>query len=246
MFPFRDHNPSTRKPVVTWALMALCITVYALTWRFEADPAALSRLYFDYALIPARLSNGENGAALVTSAFLHAGPLHLLGNMLFLWIFGDNMEDQMGHLPYLLFYLACAVAAGAMQVALAPESQVPMVGASGAIAGVMGGYLLMFPKARVDILLIFIVFIRSFPLPAWVVLVLWFALQLLSGLGAEAGTGGVAYWAHIGGFAAGLALTIPLWRRRGGVRFWARSFGHPPHPAARPVLRRTRIPRVRR
>lgn len=246
MFPFRDHNPTARTPVVTWALMAICILVFLATLGVENDPVTLSRLYYDYALIPARLTAGENGSALITSAFLHAGPLHLAGNMLFLWIYGDNMEDQMGHLPYLLFYLACAVAAGLLQVAIGPGSQVPMVGASGAIAGVMGGYLLLFPRARIDILLILIVIIRSFPLPAWLVLGLWFVLQIFSGVGADPDTGGVAHWAHIGGFIGGFVLTIPLWLRRGGPRFWSRTFGHPPHPEARPVNHRTRIPRVRR
>lgn len=246
MFPFRDHNPSSRTPYVTWAIMAICAVVFLLTWGYESDQQALSRLYYDYALIPARFTAGENMSAVFTSAFMHAGPMHIAGNMLFLWIYGDNMEDQMGHFGYALFYLASAVGAGLLQVAIAPGSQVPMVGASGAIAGVMGGYLLLFPKARIDILLILVVFIRSFALPAWIVLIGWFAMQALSGLGADPEAGGVAYAAHIGGFLAGLVLTVPLWMRRGGRRFWDKTLGRPPHPEAAPILRPSRVPNVRR
>lgn len=178
--------------------------------------------------------------------FLHAGWMHLAGNMLFLWIYGDNVEDEMGHLPYLGFYLASGIAAGLGQVLFEPLSFVPMVGASGAIAGVMGGYLLLFPKAKIDILIIFIVFFRIFPIPAWIILILWFAMQFIGGMGATPESGGVAYWAHAGGFLAGLALTLPLWLRRGGVRFWSRTDGHPPHPAATYPVVRSRVPKVRR
>ena len=166
------------------------------------------------------------------------------GNMLFLYIFGDNIEDEMGHGPYLGFYLLTGVAAALAQYVIAPFSGVPTVGASGAIAGVMGGYLLMFPKAKVDILIIFIVFFRIFPIPAWVMLMLWFGMQFIGGLGANPDAGGVAYWAHAGGFVAGLVFVIPLWLRRGGTVFWSRTHGHPPHPEAQYV--RSRIPKVRR
>lgn len=243
MFPIRDHNPSLRPPLVTWALMAANIAVFVAMLGVEADPRTAAQVYYDYALLPGRLSAGENPLALLTSAFMHAGFLHLAGNMLFLWIFGDNLEDQMGHGPYLAFYLACGVAAGLAQVAISPGSMVPMVGASGAISGVMGGYLLLFPRARVDLLLILIVFIRTFTLPAWVVLGLWFGLQVFAGLGADPEMGGVAYWAHAGGFVAGVVLTLPLWLRRGGRDFWSRTRGAPPHP---PLTRPTQVPRVRR
>lgn len=246
MFPFRDHNPSQNRPVVTWALIALNVLIFVITLPLEGDPQALGQLYDSYALVPARFSDGAGLHTLFTSAFLHAGVMHLGGNMLFLWIFGDNMEDQMGRLGFVVFYLACAAAAGLAQTLSAPGSPVPMVGASGAIAGVMGGYLLMFPKARVDILVILIVIIRTFPLPAWVVLGLWFGAQLLFGMTTPTDAGGVAYWAHAGGFVAGLALTVPLWRARGGTTFWQRARFAPPHPEARPVTRRTRIPAVKR
>ena len=128
----------------------------------------------------------------------------------------------------------------------APYSPVPTVGASGAIAGVMGGYLLMFPKARVDVLLFFVFIIRIIPVPAWIMLCLWFGLQLFSSIGADPMAGGVAYWAHVGGFVIGLALTIPLWLRLGGPQYWTRTEGHPPHPEAKYQLSRSRVPSVRR
>ena len=140
--------------------------------------------------------------------FLHAGWMHLGGNMLFLWIFGDNLEEEMGHLGFLIFYLACGAAAGLAQALPDPGALTPMVGASGAIAGVMGGYLLLFPKARVDVLFIFIIFFRIFAIPAWIVLGIWLALQIFSGVATPTDAGGVAYWAHVGGFVAGLVRGV--------------------------------------
>jgi membrane associated rhomboid family serine protease len=176
--------------------------------------------------------------------FLHAGWMHLLGNMLFLWIYGDNLEDEMGHGGFLLFYLLSGRAAATAQIAMDPFSPIPMVGASGAIAGVMGGYLLLFPKARVDVLFIFVIFFRIFAIPAWSVLGIWFALQIFSGMSMPVDGGGVAYWAHAGGFAGGLLLALPALLRRGGKAYWQRTEGHPPHPAAEYKLSRSSIPRV--
>ena len=244
MFPLRDHNPSERTPFVTYALIAANIGIFVAYWPLFADPRALSAFYADWALVPAWALERPSG--FVTSMFLHGGLMHLGGNMLFLWIFGDNLEDEMGHLGFLGFYLASGVGAGLLQVATEPASLVPMVGASGAIAGVMGGYLLLFPRARVDILIILIVIFRIVPVPAWIMLGLWFAIQLFSGLGAAPGTGGVAYWAHAGGFVVGLALAVPLWLRLGGTGFWNRTEGHPPHPDAQYRIERTRVPSVRR
>ncbi|UWR38686.1 rhomboid family intramembrane serine protease [Sulfitobacter sp. W074] len=246
MFPIRDHNPSGRTPYVTYALMAVNIGVFLSSLSLMADERALAEFYYTYALLPARLSHGEGYFGLITSQFLHGGWMHLAGNMLFLWIFGDNVEDEMGHGRYLLFYLACGIAAGLGQVVTEPLSWVPMVGASGAIAGVMGGYLLLFPRAKVDILVILIVFFRIFAIPAWIMLGLWFGMQFIGGIGATPGTGGVAYWAHAGGFIAGLVLTLPLWLRRGGFAFWRQTDGHPPHAAADYNLSESRIPKVRR
>lgn len=244
MFPIRDHNPSGRTPYVTYALMALNIGVF-LSY-LGLDDRALAFFYWDYALIPARVSAGEGVTGLVTSMFLHGGFMHIAGNMLFLFIFGDNIEDELGHLPYLGFYLVSGLAASGLQWLSAPQSMVPVVGASGAIAGVMGGYLLLFPRAKVDILLIFIVFFKVIPLPAWLMLGLWFGLQLFGGFGTPGDAGGVAYWAHAGGFIAGIVLLTPLWLRRGGPRFWARTQGHPPHPDARYTLSRSSVPRAGR
>ncbi len=244
MFPIRDHNPSGRTPYVTYGLMAANILIFLSYAGMMSDARAINAFYIEWAFIPARISAGEGYYTLVSSMFLHGGWMHLAGNMLFLFIFGDNIEDEMGHGPYLGFYLLSGVAAALAQYVVAPFSGVPTVGASGAIAGVMGGYLLLFPKAKVDILIIFIVFFRIFPIPAWVMLMLWFGMQFVGGLGANPDAGGVAYWAHAGGFIAGLVFAIPLWLRRGGTAFWSRTHGHPPHPEAQYV--RSRIPKVRR
>ena len=152
----------------------------------------------------------------------------------------------MGHGGYLLFYLACGLLSALAHVISAPYSPVPTVGASGAIAGVMGGYLLLYPKAKVDILIIFIVFFRIFPIPAWIMLGLWLGMQFIGGVGADPTVGGVAYWAHAGGFIVGMVLTIPLWLRLGGPRFWTTTDGHPPHPQATYPTSASRIPKVKR
>ncbi|MGD9862955.1 MAG: rhomboid family intramembrane serine protease [Pseudodonghicola sp.] len=245
MLPIRDHNPSGRTPFVVYALMAINIGVF-LTYAGLPERQLLQQIYVPYALIPARLGYGEGFATLITSTFLHGGVLHLAGNMLFLWIFGDNLEDEMGHVGFLLFYLACAVGAGLIHVLASPGSMVPTVGASGAIAGVMGGYLLLYPKARVDILIILVIFFRIIAIPAWLMLGLWLGMQLLGGFNADPNAGGVAYWAHAGGFVVGMILTLPVWLRRGGTGFWNRNQGLPPHPQARYKLSPSRIPRVPR
>lgn len=246
MFPIRDHNPSGRTPYVTWALMAINIAVFLLSWPALPDDVAAFYFFTDWGVVPEQISAGRELHTLVTSMFLHAGWMHLAGNMLFLWIFGDNMEDAFGHLRFLGFYLLSGLAAAAVQVAADVDSWIPMVGASGAIAGVLGGYLLLYPKARVDVLLIFIIFFRIIPVPAWIVLGLWFAIQIIGGLDAPVDEGGVAFWAHAGGFVAGLVLALPWWLRQGGAEFWRRNHGEPPHPEAQYTLSRTRIPSVRR
>ncbi|MEL6806968.1 MAG: rhomboid family intramembrane serine protease [Pseudomonadota bacterium] len=244
MFPIRDHNPSGRIPYVTYMLMAANIGIFLSYVALFNDPRAINGFFFAYAAIPARITAGDGFATLISSMFLHGGWMHLIGNMLFLWIFGDNVEDEMGHVPFLIFYLIAGIAAGLIQVMSAPASDIPTVGASGAIAGVMGSYLLLFPKARVDILLILIIFIRIFPIPAWIMLAVWFGMQFVGGIGADVSAGGVAYWAHAGGFVTGLMLTLPLWLKRGGPAYWRRTHGHPPHPEA--VYASSRIPKVRR
>ncbi|MEM9754945.1 MAG: rhomboid family intramembrane serine protease [Pseudomonadota bacterium] len=245
MFPIRDHNASMRVPFVTWALIAANVVIFLLYFpQLSARPAALFEFYDTWALRPMDVSNGEDLHTLVTSMFLHGGWLHLAGNMLFLWIFGDNIEDLLGHVGYLLFYLASGVAAAAGQWIADPNSTIPVVGASGAIAGVMGAYLLMFPRARVDILVFLLFFIRVFTIPAWVVLGLWFALQIVSAFATDPNMGGVAYWAHAIGFIAGFLLIIPLWLARGGPDWWASHGGHPPHGAVRYRSGVAGVPRV--
>jgi membrane associated rhomboid family serine protease len=246
MFPIRDHNPSGRTPFITYALMIANIAIFLSYVPILTDARALYAFYNAYALIPAQIGEGQGYTGLFTSQFLHGGWLHLAGNMLFLWIFGDNVEDEMGHIPYLIFYLVCGLAAGLTQFAFEPTSRVPMVGASGAIAGVMGAYLLLYPRAKVDILIIFIVFFRIIPIPAWIMLALWFALQFLGGIASDVGNGGTAYWAHAGGFIAGLGLIVPFWLRQGGFQFWKRNDGHPPHPSASYEAIESRIPRIKR
>lgn len=244
MFPIRDHNPSQRTPFVTYALIAANALVFLYQWIFASAEPAASEFYYTWALFPAAVTAGGDYHGLLTSMFLHAGVMHILGNMLFLWIFGDNLEDQMGHRPYLIFYLGCGLTAGLAQVAVDPSSTIPTVGASGAIAGVMGGYLLLFPRAKVDILVIFVIFFRVFTVPAFILLGLWFGFQIFGEIGSYADASGIAYFAHIGGFLAGLTLTLPLWLRRGGRSFWQANAGQPPHPET--IYAPSTIPSVRR
>jgi membrane associated rhomboid family serine protease len=247
MFPIRDHNPSLRRPYVTYALIALNVVIFIGYWGLFTDEVRLAAFFDTWALTPADFTGGSERHTILTSMFLHGGIMHLLGNMLFLFIFGDNLEDAFGHVGFLLFYLACGVLAALAQVLPDPGSTVPMVGASGAIAGVMGGYLLLFPRARVDVIVILIILIRVFTVPAWVMLGFWFALQSFnsySTFGVDGG--GVAHLAHVGGFVAGVALAAPYFLRAGGPAFWRRTHGVPPHPEAKPIERRTTIPTVRR
>jgi membrane associated rhomboid family serine protease len=243
MFPIRDHNPSGRTPFVTIALIAINCLVF-LGYFTSQSEMELNRFFLTWGLVPARVLSGGGVETIVTSMFLHGGWMHLLGNMLFLWIYGDNLEEEMGHFGFLLFYLAAGVAAAGLQVWSDPGSRIPMVGASGAIAGVMGGYLLLFPRAKVDVLFIFVIFFRIFAIPAWIVLGFWFAVQIFSGLSIPGEGGGVAYWAHAGGFIGGLLLTVPVWLRRGGEGYWQRTEGHPPHPETQ--FPRSNIPIVPR
>jgi membrane associated rhomboid family serine protease len=178
--------------------------------------------------------------------FLHGGIIHLAGNVLFLWIFGDNLEEAMGRLGFLTFYLACGIGAGLAQVLVDPLSTVPVIGASGAIAGVMGGYLLLYPRAQVDILVILIVFLRIIALPAWAMLGIWFVFQLVNGSVNDSTGGGVAYWAHAGGFILGVLFCLPVWLRRGAQDSWHKNRGRPAHAPAIYSFRKTTIPRVRR
>ena len=242
LIPIRDHNPTHQRPYVTYLLMAINIGVFVSYAELFAHERALMRFFSDWGMVPARISAGQGWYSLLTHQFLHGGLLHLGSNMLFLWIFGNNMEEVWGRWKFLGFYLACGVMAGLLQYWAEPDSYIPMVGASGAIAGVLGGYLLFYPRARIDLFFFLIIIFRIIPAPAWLVLGGWFALQLLGGLSTPADVGGVAYWAHAGGFVAGIALSAPLWFRRGGTAFWTRCLGQPPHPEARYRFVQSNVP----
>jgi membrane associated rhomboid family serine protease len=211
MIPLRDENPSLSPPVVTRVLIAL--NVIAFVYELMLGPH-LRAMFMTFGLVPARIQMALAGetaaipafATALTSMFLHAGWLHLIGNMWYLWIFGDNVEDRLGRVRFLLFYIGAGLASGFLHVFFNGDSRIPTVGASGAIAGVLGAYLTMFPRARVITLVPFIVFFQVMALPAVVVLGLWFVFQFFSGalsLASTTGTGGTAWWGHIGGFAFG-------------------------------------------
>ena len=219
--PIKDLNPSRTYPFVniTLILANIAVFIYELGLEVTLPRRAYEALLFSYSTVPARFPAFLAGHAsfevsfvpLVTSMFLHSGFLHIAGNMLFLWIFGDNVEDFFGHFPYLFFYFVCGIGAGLLHVLFNLHSNVPAVGASGAISGVMGAYILLYPRARI----LTLVFIFPLPVPAVIFLGLWYAMQFLAGINAlgGGGTGGVAVWAHIGGFLLGMLLTGMVRRR---------------------------------
>jgi membrane associated rhomboid family serine protease len=227
MIPLRDDNPSSSKPVVTIALIVLCVLMFL--WQLSLGALGGQRAIYALGVIPAVLLGDVQlphdlqlvpaSATVLTSMFMHGGWMHLIGNMLYLWIFGDNVEDSMGHGRYLVFYLLCGVAAALAQALPDPSSEIPMVGASGAISGVLGAYLLLHPHARVLVAVPFGFILHTMRLPAGLVLVLWFGLQLLSNLMAPGQGGGVAFRAHIGGFIAGMLL-VSVFKKR-NVRLFA-------------------------
>jgi membrane associated rhomboid family serine protease len=227
MIPLHDDNPTKLTPVVTIATIAVCTLVFLYQASLPVDPD--NTFVFQYGAIPALLfGQGDLPetvvpipayATLITSMFLHGGWMHLIGNMLYLWVFGNNIEDVMGHARYVVFYLTCGILAALSHALTDPSSPIPMVGASGAISGVLGAYVLLFPRARV---LVLMPGLGATKVPAGIVLGMWFVMQLLSG-GMSIGSqgGGVAFFAHIGGFLAGMAL-IGLFKRR-DVSFFAPS-----------------------
>ena len=242
MIPISDDNPHDQVPIVTWTLMAACIGVFL--WQLGLGPSEGQAFIYSYGVIPAVLLGGRDldpglvaipaWATVFSSMFLHGGLLHLAGNMLYLWIFGDNVEAAMGRVRFLIFYLACGVAAALTQSLLNTDSTIPMVGASGAISGVLGAYLILYPRAHVRVLLWFFYFVRIVAVPAMVVLGLWFALQLFSGLAAPSGEGGgVAFWAHVGGFVAGMALVMAFKKPIEPSRTPASRTAYRPRPGRR-------------
>jgi membrane associated rhomboid family serine protease len=219
VIPLYDRNPTRRFAFVNWGLIAACCAVFLweLSVGGNSGPKAYQAMLTRDGLVPARLVHWQPGnstggglpapATLFSAMFLHADVMHLLGNMLYLYIFGDNVEEELGSFGYLLFYLLAGIFAAGTFVAVDPASKLPMIGASGAIAGVLGGYFVLYPKAPVRTLLIFGFFIRLADVPAWFVLGVWFVLQILSTLYAGEGPG-VAWWAHIGGFAFGAGFFL--------------------------------------
>ena len=255
MIPLSDDNPTLRTPVVTYLLLGAIGATWVFIQGAGLNSQALAASVCDLGLVPGELTGlarvGQrlpiggglycavddlpiNRLTPLTSMFLHGGWGHLLGNCLFFWVFGNNVEDSMGRLRFLVFYVVCGLVAAAAQVLVDPASPIPMVGASGAISGVMGAYLLLYPRVRVNMLFIIVIIIRIIPLPAWLVLLWWFFLQLVTGLpqlNQLDSQGGVAVWAHVGGFVAGLVLVKlfenrELTSRRTG---WRHRL-HPDHP----------------
>jgi len=228
MIPLRDDNPVRSTPVVTICLIAACALVFV--WQLTLPPGAAQSAVYALGFVPAVLfGQAEIPGAVVpapftvlTSMFLHGGLMHLLGNMLYLWIFGDNIEDRLGRGHFLLFYLMCGAVAALGQGFADPQSEIPMIGASGAISGVLGAYLVLYPRAKVLVLLPLLIFITTVRVPALVVLGVWFAGQLLSSLAAAPGAGGVAFAAHVGGFVAGVVLIRLFLRDRRRPRRRAR------------------------
>jgi membrane associated rhomboid family serine protease len=257
VFPLRDDNPHFTTPYATYGLIALNVLAWVFVQGLGSEPA-LSASVCNYGLIPADvlgtapagtsfpvgpgascvLGPGGGWHTAITSMFLHGGWMHLIGNMWFLWIFGNNVEDAMGHVRFVVFYLLCGLAAAALQTAFSPSSIIPMVGASGAIGGVMGAYVLMYPRVHVHLFVVLGFYVNTIAVPAYFMLGYWFVLQFVSGalaIGAEGG--GVAFWAHVGGFVAGALLSFVFrdremlarhpyygWRQRAPTRNW-RSVG---------------------
>jgi membrane associated rhomboid family serine protease len=216
MFPISDVIPSRTRPVVTIGLIAVNALIFL--YQLQLDDVTVQRLVFRFGVIPARFSYGD----VVTSMFLHADFLHFLGNMVFLWIFGDNVEDRLGHVKYVLFYLGSGAIAAIAQVFADPSSFAPMIGASGAIAGVMGAYFVIYPHSRVLTAVFLVLFLDIIEIPAIFFLGIWFLLQLLSGA-MTFGTqeGGVAFWAHAAGFLAGIAAGVSVrMRDQANREYW--------------------------
>jgi membrane associated rhomboid family serine protease len=232
MFPISDDNPTLRTPWMTYVILGITFAVWVLLQGAGLDDRTLAASICNLGLVPAELLHtravgyavpiGQGLACVVDdssvnwltpifSMFLHGGWGHILGNLLFFWVFGNNIEDSMGPWRFLAFYLLCGLVAVGAHMAVEPTSAIPTVGASGAISGIMGAYLLLYPRAHVNILFIFVVFIRVVAVPAWMALLWWFGWQVIAGLPQlspvrTGDSGGVAVWAHIGGFVAGLVL----------------------------------------
>jgi membrane associated rhomboid family serine protease len=226
VFPLKDDNPTRITPVITVGLIVLNVLVYAYQFLLAAGGPGGEREFQafiqEFGLVPCRLTGACHGPVdlpsptltIFSSMFMHGNLFHIGGNMLYLWIFGNNVEDTLGHGRFLAFYLLSGIAAALAQTAIGPGSEVPMVGASGAVSGVLGAYLLLFPRAHVTTLIVLGFFWRLVDIPAMIVLGFWIVLQVLNGLGSFGASGGVAFFAHIGGFLAGMGLLFVLRPRR--------------------------------
>lgn len=213
MFPLYDDNPTGRTPVMTYGLITVCVVVFF--YQVGLAAAELQPFIQTWAVIPRELFThfDREWFTLVSSQFLHGGLWHLLGNMWFLWLFGNNLEDVLGRWSFLGFYLVCGVVAALVQAGVTPSSDIPLLGASGAIAGVMGGYIVRFPQAQIYTLVILVLFMTVMRIPAVVYLGLWIVLETLRAAATQPGMPGVAYLAHVAGFVAGVVL-LPLWPER--------------------------------
>ena len=203
LFPYKDDNPSVLYPLTTYTIIGLNVSVFLLQFYIAGNNQDLARsIIFEFGLVPNRF----NIIDVITSMFLHGGIYHIVGNMWFLYIFGDNIESILGHIRFIYFYIFCGAGAAFLQFIVEPASSIPMVGASGAISGVLGAYMIKFPKAKVHVIAVVIFFITTFVVPAQVVLGVWFLMQLSGGLGSLGidTTGGIAWFAHIGGFICGV------------------------------------------
>jgi membrane associated rhomboid family serine protease len=216
MFPLRDTQPSYSRPLITVLIIILNVVVFL--HEFSLDEYSRNYFIAHYGLVPVRF----HFSAVLTSMFLHGGWMHIIGNMWFLWIFGDNVEDVFGHFKYLVFYLLCGIAAAFTQVVFSAGSRLPMVGASGAIAGVMGAYLIKFPRSRIVTLVFIFIFFTTIEVPAGLMLAYWFFIQFFSGIGtigySHVSQGGTAFFAHIGGFITGMILVGVMGTRQIYVR----------------------------
>ena len=230
MFPISDDNPTSVRPYITWAIIAACGLIFL--WQSGLPPAATEVVFLTYGAVPAHIFEPDATATffmlpeltLISSQYLHGGVMHLLGNMLYLYIFGDNVEAAMGRVRFFIFYTVTGVAAALSHALLVTSSEIPLVGASGAISGVLGAYLILYPHARIRVLFILLPLpiFRIFAIRAVFVLGIWFAIQFVSAALSDADEAGVAFWAHVGGFVAGVAL-LPFFKK-GDVPYW--------HPAA--------------
>ncbi len=248
--PLSDDNPVTRAALVTWFLICAC--ALAFLWQHSLAPSVGREAEISLGMVPAVLLGHARlsphlalipaWASIVTSMFLHGGWIHLLGNMLFLWIFGDNVEEAMGSGRFLLFYLIAGFAAALAQAFAAPDSEIPMIGASGAIAGILGAYFVLFPRSNVRVLVVILFYIRIVSVPAVIVIGIWFGLQVIGAERAGSGAGGVAFAAHVGGFLCGLVL-LPLFKRRTVPMFGAPR-SRPFQVARAGIGRKGRVPTV--